>query len=96
MTTSLNAFERETVVTASDGDALVTIWTHQRRYITKLRKHPKVTEVATGFDGGTEWAQFTVPADQWNPVSGVKRTSTMTDAQKAGLRDRLAATRKSG
>ena len=90
----MNADERETTVTASDGDETVRIWTAQRRYITKLRRHPKVTEVRTGFVDSSEWAEFTVPADQWNPASGVKRASSLTDEQKRASAERLARARE--
>lgn len=89
----MNALERETVVNASDGDEVVRIWTAQRRFITRLRKHPRVSQIRTGFVGETEWAEFTVPSDQWNPVSGVKRTSAMTEEQKSAGAARLAAAR---
>jgi hypothetical protein len=89
----MNADERETVVNASDADDTVRIWTAQRRYITKLRRHPKVTEIRAGHDGSTEWAEFSVPADQWNPVSGVKRASNLSDEQRAAAAERLAQAR---
>lgn len=89
----MNAAERETVVNATDDDEVVRIWTAQRRFITKLRRHPRITELRTGFVDGTEWAEFTVPSDQWNPVSGVKRVSTLTDEQKQASAERLATVR---
>lgn len=87
------AAERETVVTATDADDTVRIWTAQRKYISKLRKHPKVTELRTGTVDESEWAEFTVPSDQWNPVTGVKRVNTMSDSQKQATADRLALAR---
>lgn len=90
---SLTAQERETVITATDGDSEVRIWTAQRRYITRLRKHAKAKEIATGFHDGTEWAEFTVPADQWNPATGIKRDRNLTDEQRAELAERLARSR---
>ena len=92
--TNLNAFERETVVNASDGDEAVRIWTAQRRYITRLRRHPGVTEVASGMHGSTPWAEFTIPAKLWNPVSGIKaRRKQMTEEQRAAAAQRLAKAR---
>lgn len=90
---SLNPWERETVVNASDGDDHVTIWTAQRRALTRLRKNAKAVEVRTGYHGTTEWAEFKIAADQWNPVSGIKSNRTMTDEQKAAGAARLAAAR---
>lgn len=78
----LNGDERETVITMSDGDDLVHIWTAQRTVLTALRKKEQVIEVAQGFIGYTEWASFTVDKDQWNPATGVKRRSNMTEEQK--------------
>lgn len=89
----MNVEERETTVNASDGDNFVRIWTAQRKFITKLRKHPKATEVDTGFVDGSEWASFTIPADQWNPVSGIKRTVNMSEEAKAAAAARLAKSR---
>lgn len=86
----MNAYERETTVTTSDGDELVHIYTCQKRYITKLRRNSRVNEVKTGVHDGTEWAQFTVAASDWNPVTGVKRnTKPLTEAQKEVLRQQL-------
>jgi hypothetical protein len=90
---ALSAAERETVINATDDGADVSIWTAQRRFINRLRKHPSFTEVASGFHDGSEWASFTIPFDQWNPASGAKRQSTMTAEQKAAGAARLAAAR---
>ena len=44
------------------------IWTAQRTYITALRHSGKFTETRSGFYGTTEWAEFTIPRDQWSPA----------------------------
>ena len=90
---SLSAAERETTVTITDADDMVRIWTAQRRYLGRLRRHPSFTEVKSGTHGGTEWAEFTIPARDWNPATGAKRKSNMTDEQKAALAERLRAVR---
>ena len=90
---SLSAAERETTVTITDADDVVRIWTAQRRYLGRLRRHPSFTEVKSGTHGGTEWAEFTIPARDWNPATGAKRKSNMTDEQKAALAERLRAVR---
>ena len=90
---SLSAAERETTVTITDADDMVRIWTAQRRYLGRLRRHPSFTEVKSGTHGGTEWAEFTIPAAEWNPATGAKRKSNMTDEQKAALAERLRAVR---
>lgn len=93
---SLTAAERETTVVTSDGDSTVRIWTAQRKFITRLRKHDKVEEIDTGEHEGTEWVLFEIPADQWNPVSGIKRTMNLTDEQRKERAERLAAAREGG
>lgn len=102
---SLNKYERETVVNTSsgvdsettilsnDGDKIVTIWTAQRKFINRLRKAVapgRVEEVNTGFHGDTEWAEFHIPSDLWNPVTGLKRVVNMSEERKEELRTRLA------
>ena len=91
---SLTPYERETTVNASDGDQVVRIWTAQRKHITRMRRHDSFTETATGYHGGTEWAEFTIPASDWNPASGAKRKRNLTDEQRQALADRLAKSRK--
>lgn len=92
---TLEAAERETVVNTSDDHETVTIWTAQRRYLTQLRKHPKVVEVDSGSYGSTEWGQFEVPRDQWSPVTGVKRAGRKLSAEeKQKLADRLRSARE--
>ncbi len=92
--TSCTPPERETVVNATDADELTRITTGQRRFITRLRKHPSFTEVRTWHEGTTEWAAFTIPADQWNPASGAKRrTRPMTEAERAAAAERLREAR---
>ena len=92
--TSCTPPERETVVNATDADDLTRITTGQRRFITRLRKHPSFTEVRTWHEGTTEWAEFTIPAGQWNPASGAKRrTRPMTEAERAAAAERLREAR---
>lgn len=91
--THLTAAERETTVTVTDDSEVVTIWTAQRKHITRLRKNPSFTEVGSGFHGSTEWAEFTIPADQWNPASGAKRRVSLSAEQRAAAADRLRAAR---
>ncbi len=89
---NLNTDERETIVNASDGDDTVHIWTAQRTALTRLRRNPAFTQVDTGHHGSTEWAEFTIPADRWNPASGAKRRQRpMTDEQRAVAAARMDA-----
>ena len=91
---SLSSDERETVITVTDADQSVHIWTAQKRHITRMRKHDSFTETATGYHGTTEWASFTIPARDWNPASGAKRKRNLTDEQRQALADRLARSRE--
>ena len=90
---SLHASERETMVSTTDADTTVRIWSAQRRHIGRMRRHPAFTEIDHGYHDGSEWAEFTIPADQWNPATGAKRKSSLTDEQKRAAADRLAAAR---
>ena len=92
MVDNLSAAERETVVTTSDDDDVVSIWTAQKRFITKMRKNPQFTEVETGFYGTSEFSVFTVPADRWSPL-GVKRLTNLTEQQRIQASTRLQAAR---
>lgn len=91
---SLNSFERETVVTTSDGDDLVRVWTAQRTVITRISRDSRFTIVGSGEHDGSRWVSATIPAEKWNPVTGAKRTRTMTDEQKAAAAERLRAARE--
>lgn len=90
---SLSAAERETVVTTNDESDIVTVWTAQRRFITKMRRNPNFTEVRSGSYGTTEWAEFTVPAERWSPL-GVRRQNSLTEQQRDEARTRLASVRR--
>jgi len=92
---SLNAQERETIINASDSDGLVTIWTAQKKWITKLRRNKSYTETRSGFYGTTAWAEFTIPINNWNPATGAKRQGrTLTEEQRVLQTQRLAEMRQ--
>ena len=80
----LTADERETVVNADDGNDTVRIGTALAMVITRLRRDPAFTEVASGSHGSTPWAEFTIPAANWSPA-GVRRTRRPSAAQLANL-----------
>lgn len=91
----MNAVERETVITTSDADDHVHIWTAQRTVITACSKRPEIVTVGEGFTkDGTAWAEFRIPARLWSPVTGLKRKSSMTDEQKAAATARLREARE--
>lgn len=94
---SLHASERETVITTTDDANEVRIWTAQRRHIGRLRRHPAYVEVAHGTHEGTEWAEFTIAAELWNPATGAKRArKPLTDEQRAAAGERLRKAREAG
>lgn len=82
---SVTADERETIATTSDGADEVNIYTGQRSVISRMRRDKRFTEVKSLTDHGTEFVTFTIPASNWNPVTGAKRTRTMTPAAKEAL-----------
>ena len=85
----LTADERETVVTTSDAAEWVYIDTFQRRYMTKLKANPMFEVVVETEDR----LQVRIPADQWNPAQGAKRTRNLTPEARAEAGQRLAAAR---
>jgi hypothetical protein len=87
------AEERETVAAVTEADDVVRIWSAIRTHITAMRKSPSFTEIRCGRVDGTEWAEFEVSRDLWNPVRGVKHVRTMSSEQKAAIAERLAAGR---
>ena len=88
----MNADERETVINATDTDDVVRIWTAQRKYIGALRRHPSFTQTRTGHHDSTEWAEFTIPADEWNPTRGARiHRQPRSDEQRAAQTARILA-----
>ena len=88
---SLNPLERETVINLSDGDDTVRIWTAQQTTLRRLRGDARFTEVESGVEDGTEHASFTIPKDQWNPVSGAKRQLSVAEkARRAQILSKTA------
>lgn len=83
------AAERETVITVSDADELVSIWSAQRSIVGRLRGDDRFTETGSGIHDDTEWASFTVPAARWSPLGGAKRR--VSDAERATRAAGLAA-----
>lgn len=84
-------YERETVITTSDGDDLVTIETFQRGYLGRLRRDERFTEKPGGDESH---GIFTIPRRRWSPTSGAKRNVTLSPERKAELAARLAKMRE--
>lgn len=92
---SLTPYERETIVTTSDGDDLVHVWTSQRSVILKLGRDVRWKKVAEGVHDGSPWMEFTIPSDQWNPLSGTKRKQRELTQEAIEIRkQRLARARQ--
>ena len=91
---STPAYERETTIISNDEDDVIVIWTMQRRFISRMRKHPAFRETGSGYHGASEWAEFQVPSKDWNPASGGKRKRDLTPEQRQAMADRLAQSRR--
>lgn len=91
---SLNAWERETLVSMNDGDDFVVILTGQRKWLNRLKKHPKAVLIREFVESETEWGEFRLPADQYSPITGIKRNSApLSPERRAAMAARLAAAR---
>lgn len=88
--TASGPYERETVITTSDGDELVTIETWQRGYLGRLRRDHRFTEKPGGTDAH---GVFTIPRNRWTPTGGAKRSVKLTEEQKARVAERLKSAR---
>ena len=91
---STPAYERETTIISNDEDDVIVIWTMQRRFISRMRKHPAFKETGSGYHGTSEWVEFQVPSKDWNPASGGKRKRDLTPEQRQAMADRLAQSRR--
>lgn len=88
----LTALERETTLTMNDGEPTVRINTAQRRILTALRKKPTVfREIATGFHGTTEWAEFEVDTSEvsFNLAASGRERRQLTEDQRQELSNRM-------
>lgn len=83
----LQAHERETVINLSDGDTVVRIWTAQRRVISTCRRYADFSEVRSGYDGTTEWAEFVIPTEYFR--FGVKKRIVLTPERRQELAERM-------
>lgn len=73
---ALTAPERETMVNACDADDFITVWSAQRRIITRLRKLACAELLEEGHYGTTVWAKFKLPVEALsfrNPTTAAAR-----------------------
>jgi hypothetical protein len=89
MTHSLTAPERETVILINDEDEFAEITTHQRTWVTKLRKNPAAEEIEDLSYGSTTGARFRVPA---RLVSVRTKQPAFSEEEKARRAARLNST----
>lgn len=87
----ISADERETVLTMSDADDVVRVWSAQRRQISALRANPLWTEIRSGSIEGTPFAEFTAPAEGFIVAKGAKRTRNVSDEARAARSERMRA-----
>jgi hypothetical protein len=87
---SLNAIERETVITLNDAEDFAEIYTAQRPWITRLKKNPAAELLEEGKHDSSAWAKFRIPR---NLVSLRSRTTKreLTPEQRETLVRNLQA-----
>ena len=85
---SLTAPERETVINWSDDQSTATIWTAQRRIITKLKRNPAARLLDEGSHGLSAWALFEFPADLLT-FRTPRKAQTLSDEERAKRAERL-------
>jgi hypothetical protein len=92
VTDSLTPAERETVVLINDEDNFAEITTHQRTWVTKLRKNPAAEEIEDLSYGSTTGARFRIPAKLIS-VRTKTRSVTLSEEEKARRAQRLNSTK---
>lgn len=86
--------EQETTVSVTRADEFVHIWTAIPAHITRLKKNPSFTLIRESTKPGEIYASFSIPAKNWNPASGAKRSRNLSDQQKAEAAIRLRKARE--
>ena len=79
--------EQETIINYARTDKTVSIFTTNPAHMRRLRKDDRFTVTREHLeDGVIVGLDATIPADQFNPLGGIKRrVKPLTDAQRAGL-----------
>jgi hypothetical protein len=80
--------EWETTVTWIHTDDVVRIYTAHPKHLNRLRNDNRATLVRDYGDS----ADFTIPADQFDPLKGFKRR--MSEEQRQAVAERLATYRE--
>jgi hypothetical protein len=90
---NLTPAERETVILLNDEDDFAEITTHQRTWVTKLRKNPAAEETEALSYGSTTGARFRVPAKLVSVRTKQRAVAALSDEEKATRAERLNSTR---
>jgi hypothetical protein len=93
MPDSLTPPERETVILINDADDFAEISTHQRTWVTKLRKNPAAEELEDLSYGSTTGARFRLPARLVSVRTKERAVRALSEEEKARRAERLNATR---
>jgi hypothetical protein len=93
MPDSLTPPERETVILINDADDFAEISTHQRTWVTKLRKNPAAEELEDLSYGSTTGARFRLPAKLVSVRTKERAVRALSEEEKAQRAERLNATR---
>lgn len=89
MSDSLSPPERETVILINDEDEWAEISTHQRTWVTKLRKNPAAEEIEDLSHGSTTGARFRVPARLVSVRTKRRAVRALSEEEKARRAERL-------
>jgi hypothetical protein len=93
MPDSLTPPERETVILINDADDFAEISTHQRTWVTKLRKNPSAEELEDLSYGSTTGARFRLPAKLVSVRTKERAVRALSKEEQAQRAERLNATR---
>jgi hypothetical protein len=92
VTDSLTAPERETVIVFNDEDDFAEITTHQRTWVTRLRKNPAAVEIEDLSHGSTTGARFSIPAKLVSVRTKRRAVVALGEEEKARRAERLNST----
>jgi hypothetical protein len=91
--TSLTPPERETVILINDQDEFAEISTHQRTWVTRLRKNPAAEELEDLTHGSTTGARFRIPARLVSVRTKQRAVAALSEEERTIRAERLNATR---
>lgn len=86
---SISRDEQETTISYNVADEKVQIYSCVPKHVRKMLKDDRYTLVEQGEFEGTLWGKFTIPTNEWNPVTGAKRRSNLSAEQREALANRM-------